>query len=522
MISGEEIKENHLMRQGDEIICIKKVCLSDKNKRELEDYNGPLSPLLSTKTHETPVFRDGYPTLDEARFSWSEEDLLMVSQSFESTQLSFGKDSDAAWKTEVKDEYNTSTGHGTLAETSQNSTKDCTTSTNKDPSTPKSKLKVDKSDPRSRLHYVKLVKRNGRTIKFWECGICGRDFLHQYTLMRHLPTHTDERNFRCGECAKSFRQQSTLTQHRAIHSADRPYGCEICSKTFNRLSTLISHRKTHTGEKPYKCNICAKGFHQKGNLRNHMFTHTNERPYRCNICMKGFNQQSNLVCHKIKAHPESSDSNVKSDFTPVVKVRSSSQLLEKSETVNPPTNSEVSSSTFGFSSLDLSSSIDIKSEESQDTNGVIVDPINTYHMGVALAAKQTPFALIKSENTPPVLVKVLDVKFPKGKQMLVPATAEDLMYGGRIVYIEHNKNNIESLDSKQQMSGIQMRVPVVAVVVPKLSEGRLQLCVEEPHHIYDTDDACGLPQPCADKTGCSLLPTAPSPPLDISLELDGC
>lgn len=50
-------------------------------------------------------------------------------------------------------------------------------------------------------------------------------------------------------------------------------------------------------------------------------------------------------------------------------------------------------------------------------NGVIVDPINTYHMGVALATRQIPFALLKSESGVPVLVKVVDTKLPGGKQV---------------------------------------------------------------------------------------------------------
>lgn len=31
---------------------------------------------------------------------------------------------------------------------------------------------VDKDDPRSRLHFVKYLKRDGKTLKIWECGIC--------------------------------------------------------------------------------------------------------------------------------------------------------------------------------------------------------------------------------------------------------------------------------------------------------------------------------------------------------------
>lgn len=32
--------------------------------------------------------------------------------------------------------------------------------------------KVDKDDPRSRLHYIKYLKKEGKPMKMWECGIC--------------------------------------------------------------------------------------------------------------------------------------------------------------------------------------------------------------------------------------------------------------------------------------------------------------------------------------------------------------
>lgn len=31
---------------------------------------------------------------------------------------------------------------------------------------------IDKDDPRSKLHFVKYLKRDGKTLKIWECGIC--------------------------------------------------------------------------------------------------------------------------------------------------------------------------------------------------------------------------------------------------------------------------------------------------------------------------------------------------------------
>ena len=43
---------------------------------------------------------------------------------------------------------------------------------------------------RSRLHFIKFIKKNNKTVKLWECGICCKEFRQQYRLMRHLPIHT--------------------------------------------------------------------------------------------------------------------------------------------------------------------------------------------------------------------------------------------------------------------------------------------------------------------------------------------
>lgn len=156
------------------------------------------------------------------------------------------------------------------------------------------------------VHFVKIIKREfeEKAVKIWECGICNKDFTHNYTLIRHLRIHSDVKSFECQECGKTFRQLSTLTQHQAIHSIERPFVCDLCDSSFNRISTLISHKKIHTENKPYKCEYCEKSFHQKGNLKNHMFIHTNARPYMCDLCKRGFNQMSNLVCHQKKFHPK--------------------------------------------------------------------------------------------------------------------------------------------------------------------------------------------------------------------------
>ncbi|XP_026751772.2 zinc finger and SCAN domain-containing protein 12-like [Galleria mellonella] len=603
MFSDEEIKEipeSTFMRPGDEIISIHEVCLSDKFDKKDSGYrNEPLLSATARNDLDGPrsLFRDGFFPENTAKFAWTEEEGIIASfvsePPFSFGQGSFSKDIDSALKSDIKMEADTSSS---IFQTSNRNgmtftKKPCTdpqivsSTSNISSGTDRGKngqgpCKVDKADPRSRFHFVKYVKRHGRTVKLWECGICSREFQHQYTLMRHLPTHTDERNFHCNACGKSFRQLSTLSQHRAIHSAARPYACEVCNKTFNRVSTLISHRKTHSDEKPYKCHICPKGFHQKGNLRNHLFTHTNARPYRCNICLKGFNQQSNLVCHKNKAHPDDDCATVPSRGKSATRPPSLSGEKQPDSTGPPADQCEVSSSVgpylpsmegpststwnknWDFSKL-LPETNDIWNDSAWGSmgNGVIVDPIKTYHMGVALATRQTPFALLKPDDSTPVLVKVIDTKLPGGKQMLVPATAKDLKVGGKIVLNNEENSTVKegtSVSDPEVAGAVQIRVPVVATVVPRFQPGgRLHLAVEEPHHAYHTALSADIGpvkiEPCSSgsdvspvfstkmtsmdplhtedpsafddhtlrpgtriSSTCALPPPAPSPPLDFS------
>ncbi|XP_050682798.1 zinc finger protein 143-like [Leptidea sinapis] len=565
MFSDEEIKESGFMRPGDEIISIHEIYLNDKYDKKDWGFNS--EPLLSSSSRNNLEFsrflRDGfYPEglePSQAKFAWTEEDgniaSLVSEPGFGST---FDKELDSALATQMKEADTSSSvihkkSNGYVFATKPYVESNDVSSTSGATSEPeankgKGKCKIDKEDPRSRFHYVKYVKRHGRTVKLWECGICSREFQHQYTLMRHLPTHTDERNYHCVECSKSFRQLSTLSQHRAIHSAERPYSCEVCNKTFNRVSTLISHRKTHYDEKPYKCHICPKGFHQKGNLRNHLFTHTNERPYRCNICKKGFNQQSNLVCHKNKTHPDESNG------TPVYKNKVSTQALrprtgkmKPNPSRSAPEQCEVTSSVGPYIPSENSFKEDLKVSSDIWGTGVIVDQIKTYHMGVAMATRQTPFALLNSDNEAPVLVKVVDTKLPGGKQMLVPATAEDLRTGGKIVLNDDSLSE-HNVDPSNESGAVQIRVPIVATVIPKIKAGVLHLTVEEPHHAYHTalstdaethqTESCSMLKshhlsiktveqlnnqqlnrenikPGPSLSYCTLPPPAPSPPLDL-------
>ncbi|KAK0175162.1 hypothetical protein PV327_008937 [Microctonus hyperodae] len=359
---------------------------------------------------------------------------------------------------------------------------------------------IDKDDPRSRLHFVKYLKRDGKTLKIWECGICSKEFRHQYTLMRHLPTHTDERNFKCDDCGKAFRQLSTLSQHKAIHSDARPYVCEYCKKTFNRVSTLISHRKTHSENKPHKCHLCGKGFHQKGNLRNHVFTHTNERPYKCELCNKGFNQMSNLVCHKVKAHAHVEKMQYScgicgKDFPRRASLRSHEESKHgikyrntNGSQAKANTNNNQSAAKKNIKIIELTNDDDIDEDEDEDESeeiniqlnndeisqsigNILVDKIDTKAMETAIIQGQMPFALYKPAKGIPVLVKVTSAG--SHQHMLTPANADDLRMTGKMS---------PSFDSNDcDSKAVQVKVPVVATVTQNIqADGKINFIIEPP------------------------------------------
>ncbi|KAL0127665.1 hypothetical protein PUN28_003150 [Cardiocondyla obscurior] len=359
---------------------------------------------------------------------------------------------------------------------------------------------IDKDDPRSRLHFVKYLKRDGKTLKIWECGICSKEFRHQYTLMRHLPTHTDERNFKCEACGKAFRQLSTLSQHKAIHSDARPYVCEFCKKTFNRVSTLISHRKTHSEHKPHKCHVCGKGFHQKGNLRNHVFTHTNERPYKCELCGKGFNQMSNLVCHKVKAHahvdkmqyscgvcgkefPRRFALRSHEEYKHGIKYRSTSNAQPAMN--EPNTGKSKNVRIIQLYNGDRNQPSESKEKDyfssSDLLDSIVINKIDTKAMEMALLQGQTPFALFKPIKGIPVLVKISHTV--NNKHMLTPATAEDLRLAGKMT-----SNPIETSDADGNKA-VQVKVPVVATVIQNIEpDGRSSFVIEPPGAEQEQDD----------------------------------
>ena len=78
--------------------------------------------------------------------------------------------------------------------------------------------------------------------------------------------------YSCSVCGKNFKTRCTRDRHFLIHSGQKDYKCSFCNKAFSLKHHLKQHLTCHTGQKDFICHVCERPFSRKDSLKNHIWT----------------------------------------------------------------------------------------------------------------------------------------------------------------------------------------------------------------------------------------------------------
>lgn len=163
-----------------------------------------------------------------------------------------------------------------------------------------------------------LIETNEISIKSHICDLCGTTYKSKSNLNRHMNrTHFKESHkYACEFCGKKFLLDFYLKRHLITHNNERNFACSICEKKFKTSESLrchiqLLHSNIPRGEKSFKCEICDRKYFYKRHLTYHMRKHSGENKYKCEECDKGFHYSEAVVWHKIRVHGEKAPYNCK-------------------------------------------------------------------------------------------------------------------------------------------------------------------------------------------------------------------
>ncbi|XP_037085714.1 zinc finger and SCAN domain-containing protein 25-like [Pollicipes pollicipes] len=99
--------------------------------------------------------------------------------------------------------------------------------------------------------------------------LCGRTFLHQRGLLRHVRSF-HQQTVPCGLCPEGFASLWKRDKHRAEEHGQYDFVCEECGLKFFRRAELEIHtRRVHTLQLRYQCSACSHRSEERRKLLNH-------------------------------------------------------------------------------------------------------------------------------------------------------------------------------------------------------------------------------------------------------------
>jgi len=150
------------------------------------------------------------------------------------------------------------------------------------------------------------LTHTSQTVK-WKpvkCDLCDMTFRIVGALREHrINIHTKDFKRECSTCGKGFLYQVHLDRHMLTHTGARPHKCEECGKSFSNDGTLINHMKSHK-EPTFACHLCDIAFNRKSYLKSHLQLHDKKgadyMPVRCDHCRKIFHNDIKLIAHEMR------------------------------------------------------------------------------------------------------------------------------------------------------------------------------------------------------------------------------
>lgn len=172
------------------------------------------------------------------------------------------------------------------------------------------------------------AKENEQTWpKDHSCVSCKKKFKKMKSLLTHMKMH-DEKPYQCPVCGRCFIQNSHLQRHITTHKIwpDGPtqntaktveaellsYSCPYCSVVLPNYSQFRAHLKNHLSLKKFKCiqGDCTEFHDTIGSLLQHVNTSHETRLYSCHICNFVFNSLEDIATHQY-SHNESAKKDTK-------------------------------------------------------------------------------------------------------------------------------------------------------------------------------------------------------------------